>query len=150
MSAAYYDLYAEEDTLFVANLNILTPESTTAILKRPDPNPVPMKTLYVPPELKAIGILDGEVTNIIPSFIVKQNNVVSSSGTLISMGISLDSINQDHNVVLSRQMGINPAMLPGLHYIYEFTLQFYVGTTPHILRILQGKFILTKTLKPHS
>jgi hypothetical protein len=140
MSAAYYDLYAEENSLFVAKLNILTPEGVTAQLKASGANSV----LYVPPELKAIGVT--VVTSITSNFTITQgtniNNLFndSSSGQVV-----LDTFSGDHNVVLSKNIGKSGNFIPGKDYVYELSLNFVASTQNYTLRFLQGKFFLNKT-----
>lgn len=147
MSAAYYDLYAEENSLFVAKLNILSPEGTTAILKLPSPNPSSLK-LYVPPELKAIG--EVEVSSITSNFTITQGtdttnffNVGSSLGQ-----VALDTYSGDHNVVLSKNIAKGTTFIPGKDYVYELSLNFITSipsVKTYTLRFLQGKFFLNKT-----
>ena len=143
MSAAYYDLYAEQDTLFVAKLNILTPEGPTAILKIPSPNPSGL-VLYTPPELRAIGVA---TTTISSSFVVVPTSSAKNQSSIITPVIELESVQGDHNVVISKQMPlIEDVLIPGNQYVYEFVLIFN-GT--YNIRMLQGKFNYTKTLKAH-
>ena len=141
MSAAYYDLYAEENSLFVAKLNILTPEGVTAQLKASGANSV----LYVPPELKAIGVT--VVSSITSNFTITQgtntNNLFNDGG----FGqVVLDTFSGDHNVILSKNIGKNSgAFIPGKDYVYELSLNFVASGQNYTLRFLQGKFFLNKT-----
>lgn len=144
MSAAYYDLYAEENSLFVAKLNILSPEGNTAILKLPSPNPSSLK-LYVPPELKAIGVV--EVSSITSNFTITQGTNTTNLFNDGSFGqVALDTYSGDHNVVLSKNIGKNSvAFIPGKDYVYELSLNFVASGQNYTLRFLQGKFFLNKT-----
>lgn len=143
MSAAYYDLYAEENSLFVAKLNILSPEGTTAILKLPVPNPSSLK-LYVPPELKAIGVV--EVSSITSNFTITQGTDTTNLFNVHVPGqVVLDTYSGDHNVVLSKNIGKSTTFIPGKDYVYELSLNFVTSTQTYTLRFLQGKFFLNKT-----
>ena len=131
MSAAYYDLYAEEDALFVAKLNILTPEGDTAILKLPSPNPSNLK-LYIPPEILAIGQV---VTNITATMIIVPSNSSSATESIINPSIDLKSVVGDHNVIISYKMPLGGSVIiPGTHYVYEFTLIFTTSADSYKIR----------------
>ena len=140
MSAAYYDLYAEENSLFVAKLNILTPEGVTAQLKTSGANSV----LYVPPELKAIGVT--VVSSITSNFTITQGTNTTNLFNDGSSGqVVLDTFSGDHNVVLSKNIGKSTSFIPGKDYVYELSLNFVASGQPYTLRFLQGKFFLNKT-----
>jgi len=149
MSAAYYDLYAEEDSLFVAKLNILTPEGTTARLF----NSVGQTyDLYVPPELKTIGV--SAVTAITPTFIIVPTNSLGKSSIDVSSGVSLTTDMGDHNVVIQKIIpppGLSSIFDSNTNYLYEFNLLFTVSpTVSHKLRILQGKFNINKSIQEYT
>ena len=147
MSAAYYDLYAEEDALFVAKLNILTPEGDTAILKLPSPNPSNLK-LYIPPEILAIGQV---VTNITATMIIVPSNSSSATESIINPSIDLKSVVGDHNVIISYKMPLGGSVIiPGTHYVYEFTLIFTTSADSYKIRMMQGKFNYNKTITRHT
>ena len=147
MSAAYYDLYAEEDALFVAKLNILTPEGDTAILKLPSPNPSSLK-LYIPPEILAIGQV---VTNITATMIIVPSNSSSATESIINPSIDLKSVVGDHNVIISYKMPLGGSVIiPGTHYVYEFTLIFTTSADSYKIRMMQGKFNYNKTITRHT
>lgn len=147
MSAAYYDLYAEEDALFVAKLNILTPEGDTAILKLPSPNPSSLK-LYIPPEILAIGQV---VTNITATMIIVPSNSSSATASIINPSIDLKSVVGDHNVIISYKMPLGGSVIiPGTHYVYEFTLIFTTSADSYKIRMMQGKFNYNKTITRHT
>lgn len=147
MSAAYYDLYAEEDSLFVAKLNILSPEGDTAILKLPSPNPSNLK-LYIPPEILAIGQV---VTNITATMIIVPSNSSAATGSIITPSIDLKSVMGDHNVIVSYKMPLGGSVIiPGTHYVYEFTLIFTTSTDSYKIRMMQGKFNYNKTITRHT
>jgi len=147
MSAAYYDLYAEEDALFVAKLNILTPEGDTAILKLPSPNPSNLK-LYIPPEILAIGQV---VTNITATMIIVPSNSSSATPSIINPSIDLKSVVGDHNVIISYKMPLGGSVIiPGTHYVYEFTLIFTTSSDSYKIRMMQGKFNYNKTITRHT
>ena len=147
MSAAYYDLYAEEDSLFVAKLNILTPEGDTAILKLPSPNPSNLK-LYIPPEILAIGQV---VTNITATMIIVPSNSSSATESIINPSIDLKSVVGDHNVIISYKMPLGGSVIiPGTHYVYEFTLIFTTSADSYKIRMMQGKFNYNKTITRHT
>jgi len=148
MSAAYYDLYAEEDSLFVAKLNILTPEGDTAILKLPSPNPSNLK-LYIPPEILAIGQV---VTNITATMIIVPSNSSAATPSIIpDISIDLKSVVGDHNVIVSKKMPLGGSVIiPGTHYVYEFTLIFTTSTDSYKIRMMQGKFNYNKTITRHT
>ena len=140
MSAAYYDLYAEENSLFVAKLNILTPEGVTAQLKASGANSV----LYVPPELKAIGVT--VVSSITSNFTITQGtNTTNLFNDGVPGQVVLDTYLGDHNVVLSKNIGKSTAFIPGKDYVYELSLNFVTSGQTYTLRFLQGKFFLNKT-----
>lgn len=140
MSAAYYDLYAEENSLFVAKLNILTPEGVTAQLKASGANSV----LYIPPELKAIGVT--VVSSITSNFTITQGTNTTNLFNDGSSGqVVLDTFSGDHNVILSKNIGKSGTFIPGKDYVYELSLNFVASGQTYTLRFLQGKFFLNKT-----
>ena len=150
MSAAYYDLYAEEDALFVAKLNILTPEGTTARLY----NSVgQIYDLYIPPELKTIGVTG--ITAITPTFIIVPTNSLGKLSIDISSGVLLSADIGDHNVVVQKIIpppGVSSIFDSNTSYLYEFNLLFTTNATPpvtHKLRILQGKFNINKSIQEY-
>ena len=115
MSAAYYDLYGEEGALFVVKLNILDKDGVSVNLLDKSNG----KTLYIPEELKAIGVT--EVTDIKATLSLKSNlfedealmffttdsTVYTGNDTIgrisLKEGSKLNP-NLDHNVILYRKM----------------------------------------------
>ena len=133
--------------LFVAKLNILTPEGDTAILKLPSPNPSSLK-LYIPPEILAIGQV---VTNITATMIIVPSNSSSATASIINPSIDLKSVVGDHNVIISYKMPLGGSVIiPGTHYVYEFTLIFTTSADSYKIRMMQGKFNYNKTITRHT
>ena len=52
----------------------------------------------------------------------------------------------DHNVIVSYKMPLGGSVIiPGTHYVYEFTLIFTTSADSYKIRMMQGKFNYNKT-----
>jgi hypothetical protein len=164
MSAAYYDFYAEEGTVFVAKLNIVDKLG----------NQVSFNTLgtgsniSIPVELEALGMryvysVAGKMQvrnsiNTTSSLVLEFKSDSSVPSSLGSGLIDLKAAGQyDHNIVLSAKIpGVTATTTLRGTYLYDLQLTYTAGTcipSPTSLcpaetiqtfdiKILQGRFII--------
>lgn len=119
MSAAYYDLYGEEGALFVVKLNILDKDGKSVNLLKNYTKNGQLVPLYIPEELKAIGVT--KVTDIQVKLSLKPNlfddepimfftsdsSVYNGNDTIGKIQLKEGSqynTSLDYNIILHRKM----------------------------------------------